>query len=200
MLFRDLISQVASGMMANMAEFEMDSPESGGPWVRVHVEQDQYALLVQTTRRDGRRVINRVVIAGPEIDSGVLKRLPIGRIAADLNRRGEWPEVAPTPEEGGADHFLSKDVDRLLLADQAGSTVFVEEESTRPRLTRPDGKDPEGFYSAVGQAYREALATTSAPAVALAEEAGVPIATVRGWIREARRRSFLPPARKGRAG
>lgn len=185
--------------MTAMADFEMDAPEDGGPWVRVHMDQDDYALLVQTTRREGRRVINRVVIAGPEIDSGVLKRLPIGRIAADLNRRGDWPEVAPPPEKGGADHFLSRDLDQLLLADQANAGGFVDAEP-RPRLTRPDGKDPESFYGVVAQAYRDALATTSAPAVALANEAGVPVATARGWIREARRRGFLPPARKGRAG
>lgn len=70
----------------------------------------------------------------------------------------------------------------------------------RPQLTRPDGLDPEAFYRRVAEAYVDVLSRTTAIAPALAEEAGVPVATVHRWIGEARRRGFLNPARKGRAG
>jgi transposase-like protein len=70
----------------------------------------------------------------------------------------------------------------------------------RRQLTRPDPADPEEFYRLVATAYGEYAAESNAPAKGIAEEAGVPVTTVHRWIREARRRGFLPPARKGRAG
>lgn len=69
-----------------------------------------------------------------------------------------------------------------------------------PALARPDGTDPHGFYRLLAEHYRSAVATTPKPAVRLAHAAGVPVPTVHRWIAEARRRGFLPPARKGRAG
>lgn len=53
---------------------------------------------------------------------------------------------------------------------------------------------------ALSRAYGEYVAESNAPAKEIAGEAGVPVTTVHRWIREARRRGFLPPARKGRAG
>jgi hypothetical protein len=70
----------------------------------------------------------------------------------------------------------------------------------RAKLGRPDGKDPDKFYAQVAQAYREYAPRTRATAVAIAEEAGVPVGTVHGWIREARRRGHLPAGREGSAG
>jgi hypothetical protein len=72
--------------------------------------------------------------------------------------------------------------------------------SERPQLTRPDGTDPDGFAARVAEAYLEYAQTSRAPAVKIAEESGVPIATVRSWIREARRRGKLPEGQKGKAG
>lgn len=72
--------------------------------------------------------------------------------------------------------------------------------SPRKPPRRPDGTNPEAFYRQVAQAYSEAVVTTSKPAKVLADEAGVPVGTVHRWIREARRRGCLPPARQGRAG
>lgn len=74
------------------------------------------------------------------------------------------------------------------------------ERRQRKRLTRPDGADPDEFYPLVARAYFEYAPKTRAPAKEIAAEAGVPVATAHRWIREARRRGFLPPARKGKAG
>lgn len=67
-------------------------------------------------------------------------------------------------------------------------------------LTRPDGTDAPAFYRLVAEHYRWTAAATAAPARVLAQAADVPVPTVHRWIAEARRRGFLPPARKGRAG
>jgi hypothetical protein len=70
-----------------------------------------------------------------------------------------------------------------------------------PRRTagaRPE--DPDAFYKRVALRYARVVEDTHAPAPVLAEEAGVPVTTVHRWIREARRRGYLPPARRGAAG
>jgi hypothetical protein len=71
--------------------------------------------------------------------------------------------------------------------------------SERKPLRRPDGKNPDAFYAEVAQAYREYINNSNRPAVFIAEEAGVPVATARRWISEARRRGALPPGEQGRA-
>ncbi len=66
-------------------------------------------------------------------------------------------------------------------------------------LTRPDGSNPEAFYGRVAARYQVLVRRTAKPAVEMAEEAGVPVATARRWINEARRRQLLPAGRQGRA-
>ena len=69
-------------------------------------------------------------------------------------------------------------------------------------LQRPDNdqRSPEEFYREVARQYQAAVRVTSKPAALLAEPAGVPVTTVHRWVREARRRGFLPTGRKGKAG
>lgn len=130
------------------------------PWLTVQgIPGVEVRVRVNTAY--GRKVIDRLLISGDEIDSTTIKGIRLGRILAGL-----------------------------CALSATG----------RRQLTRPDGTDPDAFYELVAQAYREALTTTSAPALAMAEEAGVPVGTAHRWIREARRRSFLPPARRGRVG
>lgn len=66
----------------------------------------------------------------------------------------------------------------------------------RPRLVRPDGTDPDEFSQAVARAYNAYAVTGPRPALGMAREAGVPLATVNRWIREARSRGALPPTRR----
>jgi hypothetical protein len=168
------------------------SPDEGTPDVLAQV----------TERADGRRVINRLYIAGPELDLKALRSIPLDQLETRINQRADWPkEVAPGPDEGGSSHPLTVAGDGYLTAqsDQLAELV-TDERGDRPPLRRPDGTDPEGFYALVAVAYREALAAP-APAKALADEAGVPVPTVHRWVREARRRGLLAPAKKrGRAG
>jgi hypothetical protein len=63
------------------------------------------------------------------------------------------------------------------------------------------GRYSDGFYGDVAAAYHRAVLRRLAPAQTIAEANGVPVTTVHRWIREARRRGSLPPARgKGQAG
>jgi hypothetical protein len=89
---------------------------------------------------------------------------------------------------------------RLNLGRLIAEAKFPATNRRRARLSRPDGRDPEKFYAAVAEAYKEYVTQTEKVAVKIAEEASVPVTTVHRWILEARRRGFLPAATKGRAG
>ncbi|MCP9209954.1 hypothetical protein [Streptomyces cucumeris] len=184
----------------------MDEPEvllfGGGKWLRVSWADRPYRVLARVEERDGRRVIVDLVVRSREhVDSGTLKGLPIG-----------WLEgVANAPEAREHLNESNTDTDRMslvlaeleLVIDEMTAKPaerFMGAEVKRQPLQRPDGRDPDFFYRQVAEAYMDVLRKTSAIAPVLAEEAGVPVATARRWVQEARRRGFLPPARQGRAG
>lgn len=78
------------------------------------------------------------------------------------------------------------------------SDVLTAALASRPALTRPTGEDPDAFYAAVAAAYKEHAMTTNRVGVAIGAEAGVPTATARRWILEARRRGLLPSLGAGK--
>ncbi|MGV9805554.1 hypothetical protein [Micromonospora chersina] len=189
---------------------------SGGPdyWAELRLPGDSPPrVLVKLVRRGDRYTCTRLIIDG-DLDSQTLRAIPMGRIEATATMKA-------------AEEFLLADVppslrpyspERLvLLDDEFGAIddvldVYLTHTSDlvasqppaagrrREPLTRPDGTDPDGFSRRVAEAYAEAARATRAPATVLAEEADVPVTTVHRWVREARQRGHLPPARKGRAG
>lgn len=147
-------------------------------------------MLVHTSPGEGgQRVIDRLVIGAADITAATLRSLPVGILAAKAQRGNLLVGRAPSKLDAAINTVLM-----AVAADEAAAPPG------RPPLSRPDGTDPEGFSRRVADAYNEAVLVTSYPAVALAEEAGVPVATVHRWVRDARRLGLLPPARRGRAG
>lgn len=68
------------------------------------------------------------------------------------------------------------------------------------RLSIPaGGRYPDEFYARVAMLYRALVANGVRPAPALADANEVPTSTVHRWIKEARARGALAPARKGGA-
>lgn len=115
-------------------------------------------------------------------------------------------DLAAKAGYGATAMYVGEEDEEPTLADLREHAADAPEEllkspaAERPRLTRPDGTDPDGFAEKVAAAYREYAIQTRAPAVEIAKEAGVPVGTVRGWIREARRRGKLPHGQKGKVG
>ena len=150
---------------------------------------------------DGRAVITDLYLHGPALRAETLRGISISRLEARLTQQAARDPETRASLRGPQDDSLT--VGELLkeaarVADQQRE-LRAAGIARRP-LGRPDGTDPDEFYRLVSRAYGEYATETNAPAKAIAEEAGVPVTTVHRWIREARRRGFLPPARKGRAG
>jgi hypothetical protein len=164
-------------------------------WVRLSGVPDVVVML-RTEEWNGRRIIVDLVISGPPIDSGTLKAIPIGWIESAINTAQAQAHLAA--QQDGVDALTAAINARHEEAfeNELPGTGWVEP----TRLGRPDGSDPDAFYRNVAAAYNAAVAESSKVAPRLAEKAGVPVPTVHRWISEARRRGFLPPARRGKAG
>jgi hypothetical protein len=168
-------------------------------------------LHVRPRERDGRMVITGLYLHAPEVTPEILRAVSISRLEAQLNagprvEHGKpvagltWPVVADFTRSVSDD---TPDPSLAELRDRARKQTREagpKKPSDRPRLTRPDGAAPEEFYPRVAAAYAEYAPQTRAPAKEIATEADVPVTTAHRWIREARRRGFLSPARKGKAG
>ena len=86
---------------------------------------------------------------------------------------------------------------RAYKVPQAEKLSDVDIARVATMLARP-GRKPYGddFYRAIA-AVRTEYAQVSAPSTLIARALDVPLPSVHGWVKEARRRGFLPPGHKG---
>jgi hypothetical protein len=143
-------------------------------------------VMIRPTQVGERIVIGELNLAWPEgVRSGAVNALRLESIEASLNHG---------------------DVRLMAEAAMAGKPFAKIRRRLMPRpthLTVPD-KGPSGygdrFYQQVASIYVSAVERGQAPAPVLVEASGKPLATVRRWIVECRRRGFLAEGSKGRAG
>ena len=180
-------------------------PSASG-WVLVRLDvPESHGLFVRFRRSDtGRFVPSQILFQSKEaIDSETVRRLPIARIEATVNSQPIREEVMKRLDEP------------VELRFEDGRLVFqMPPEEAEKRLARARRKRsaklpadllskprrPDRFYQLVGEAYEQLAAETNRPAAELAEANGVPLTTAHRWVKEARRRGFLPPGQKGRRG
>lgn len=153
-------------------------------------------------------VITDVYVHAPEITATMLQNIPVSKLDLLMNLIGNFDAdtIGEAANESWKQSVLANPDNEPSLAELRGRAADAPASlpepavAERPRLTRPDGTDPDSFYALVAAAYREYAPQTRAPALKIAEEAGVPVGTVRGWIREARRRGKLPAGTRGKVG
>jgi hypothetical protein len=80
----------------------------------------------------------------------------------------------------------------------SGNDVRAEID-TLPPLRRTPGMTPEEFSRLVAQHYTTWARGVPHPVAAMAADAGAKLPTVHTWVREARLRGFLPPAKRGKS-
>ncbi len=180
------------------AWWSLSLPGGGGMHMRVCMTHEQ----------DKPWAITDIYVHAEEITATTLRDVPLGRLDMLMNLIGNWDAGTITDaanEDMGQCVLDNTEADPSMAelrerAAEAPAELPGISGADRPRLTRPDGTNPDAFYAQVAAAYREYAPQGRAPAVQIAREASVPVATVRSWIREARRRNHLPPGRKGKAG
>ncbi|GAA2600102.1 hypothetical protein GCM10010399_33620 [Dactylosporangium fulvum] len=147
----------------------------------------------------GRLVLTGLLIDGtPSAD--LLRAIPVGRIEAAANAQlavvdtplgtapvlniRARPVTAPVAEDVGWEMVEPA----LAVARTASSTAV-----------RLRGR-PDVFYREVADVYLNFAQASPRPACDLADQHGVPVSTAHRWVKEARRRGFLPPGRPGKSG
>ena len=166
------------------AVFERSRPG----WWRVTLLEGAELHVGVSLASDGRPVITGLVVFGRPLTAADLRKIPLRRIEASMGhpRRRAWIK------EG------ARAASPLTPLRDANGDPDPEDE-VPPRLTRPDGKDPDAFYRAVAETYRYEVTRSHRPAAVIAESVGVPVGTARRWINRARELGLLEKGQKGRA-
>lgn len=105
------------------------------------------------------------------------------------------------PSDGRVSAALMRDtpVARLeaILNSPVGvdDNAFPDARSYRLRGARSRPK-PVGFHERLAHVYLAAMQQTRRPAQKIASANGVPVTTVHGWVKEARRQGHLPPGQR----
>lgn len=156
----------------------------------------------------------RLILAGLHIDgepsAELLRAIPVGRIEAAANAQLTYVDADLTPMIAGArvpsrPHWPGTNRAPAPPAITDGwETTELTRAAHRPaHSAHADGPRrgrPDSFYSDVAVAYLDLAQTSTRPAADLAHVHHVPHTTAHRWIKEARRRGFLPPGRPGKAG
>ena len=119
------------------------------------------------------------------------RELPLGRIENAVNASFD------------ARFELHENIDKDPGVDLAQffqmKTAIKKGMSPRYRLERPASRRlGDDFYRQVAEAYTDAIAFGLNPRKTLATDSDTPADTVARWIRQSRRRGFLPPAEPGK--
>ncbi|GAA3298110.1 hypothetical protein Dvina_52515 [Dactylosporangium vinaceum] len=146
----------------------------------------------------------RLVLTGLRIDgtpsAELLRAIPVGRIEAAANAQLAADEVAGSTtavvrvREAPVGPPLAADIGWEMVEPALAVVRTAAPESVRLR-----GR-PDVFYRRVADVYLEYAQESPRPACDLADQHGVPVSTAHRWVKEARRRGFLPPGRPGKSG
>lgn len=178
------------------------------PWITLS-GADGTTVHVRARRHGSRVMITDIYLHTADgITPAAFRGLSLSRLEAELNLASSPRPTVPASEMPTltAIYDAARDEDdpapepTLAELRSRTPTFTADEQPPRPRLTRPGNNGTDEFYALVAAAYTEHAPRTSAPAKEIAAEAGVPISAAHRWIREARRRGFLPPAQKGKSG
>ena len=145
----------------------------------------------------------RLVLTGLRIDGSpsadLLRAIPVGRIEAAAN--AQLAGVHDAIDTPPVLNPRARPVAPPVAVDAGWETVEPALAVTRavPGSTRTRGR-PDVFYRQVADVYLDFAQDSPRPACDLADRHGVPVSTAHRWVKEARRRGFLPPGRPGKSG
>jgi hypothetical protein len=162
-----------------------------------------YARVVERPNgRLGIGAIELVSVDDATIDTNVLRRVPTGRLEAAVNRLGAAEELRRRVENDGADTDARDRAARDERAPRDAEGFLSKPPSPSMRRLRiPPGRPkPDEFYVRVARLYGDLSPHHKQPAHLIAEANDVPITTVHGWLKEARRRGLMSPGRRSSEG
>lgn len=169
-----------------------------GGWVSWTNDEFPGSAWVRFADDAGRLLpVDLVLAVDDGLTANLLRQVPLGWLEALVNGPAMAKRVrpglgrpAPNVREGLPRARRRKEAEAALL----GEISLILEPAA------PGADHGDDFYRRVALAYEALHRITRAPTTTIAELKGVPVSTAKRWIREARAREFLPPARAGKAG
>jgi hypothetical protein len=159
-----------------------------GRQARILDPELRWNALVTFVELDGRLRVADVEIHGGALDVSTWRSFPLARIETRANEA----RTRQLLDHYADMHMRSREVLEDVPASAEKMTLVVK----RP----PRPPYPDSVYLTLANNYRWCVLVGLPPAQSIADANGVPVRTVYGWFREARRRGILEPGRKGRAG
>lgn len=151
------------------------------------VSLDHVAVRVRYQwSRSGRRVAEHVTVEGDSVSATDMRVVQLGKMETILSS----PRCLAAAQSGADGVDLDP-----CRTDRLSATRIVTSLSRLNLgpvgLTVPPGRSRhDDFYAAVVDAFASALTRSDKPATVVADATGVPVSTVHGWLREARKRGL----------
>ncbi len=170
----------------------------GEGWVLYDSSELPVSISVRFAEINQRLVPVEVRINHDEgVTVGLLRKIPLGRLEALANSSG----IADTIRKALTTQVVSGVGVTAEGATHSSGSARAWIWPKDARVDVPTGRPyPDSFYQAVATAYDGLLECGRPPAPTIAEANKVPVTTVHRWVRETRKRGFLPPATPGKAG
>jgi hypothetical protein len=150
-------------------------------------------------RSDGRlEAVDVWVSRAVGISASALRTIPLAKIEAAVN----LPEAAEAIRSKMNEEWALPEAKVIAFRNSVAPTGPAELDlsvwaAPLARLDVPTSrKKPDEFYRRVAEAYQTLAGMDRRPAVILAKTNRVPVTTVHRWVKEARSRGFLAPARR----
>lgn len=178
-----------------------DTVDLGQGWVAAYrlIEQGGHPVIAEM-HVYARAAMPREPQLSPRRSPKVDRELPVGGIRSSVLRRASVATILKRTRKE-----LRESADQTVRGVPIGEKIFDRLEEQPPKPTGRRRQDPQ-FYAEVAELYATAIAEGERkPIVAVTrhlESQGKPYAEsyIRSAVQEARRRSFLTPSTKGRAG
>lgn len=172
----------------------------GRGWARYFDGSDRPPYLrlrfgVEAGASDRPRVVIRELWAtshesGGRISARLVRNLPLGRIEAAVNAEPVYARVL-LEVQGVQPDVISMSYPNRGDWDLLPLRWFEDRIQPRLKLELPEGRrKPDEFLAKVIQLFDGLRAISNRPASDIAEANDVPVTTVHGWVKEARRRGL----------
>ncbi len=175
------------------------SPRGTGwaKWRPPSAEPDVGALVFLNYGRTAGPVTTRAAQlerAEGGLNARIMRAIPIGRLEAALNRPSHAALVERAVPAGLNIELL--DDDQVMHPISGPWPWWVVNPDPPPAVDlglegRSAYGKPDSFYERVADLFSYLAGMSDRPATDLAEANGVPVTTVHGWVKEARRRGLL---------
>jgi len=172
---------------------------SGG-WVYYPMPDSEIEVRIRFAERgDGRLEAVDVWVSDKQcVNVSALRAVPLPKIEAAVNR----PEIAEQLRAKMDEEQAMPEAELIALRNRLASRAPAKLDPSiwappEARLDIPPmRRKPDSFYRQVAEAYQALASSDPRPAVALAEANRVPVTTIHRWVKGARARGFLAPARR----